>query len=122
MYCRPKDREVIKECLNLRREIYKTVDFCFAYPKVPLGSGDAVRKAKDFIEGEPFPDGHAGQLPLLETPATKQLLDAYKNDRKKNGNLCFMEDISMDENLYIRGSGRTIFMPGLLEYMTREYI
>ena len=42
--------------------------------------------------------------------------------RKKNEHLYFMEDISMDESLHIRGFGRTIFMPGALEYMTREYI
>jgi UTP--glucose-1-phosphate uridylyltransferase len=143
-----KDKDVIKEYLIERKKLYQKVDFYFAYQKVPLGLGDSIRKAKEFIEGNPFLMAIPDQLLLSEIPAATQLLDACKNNegiwnsmvkipkneislfkgsrpfkyRRENRNYCSIEDISTDETSLIRGFGRTVFLPEVLEYMTEEYM
>ncbi len=142
-----KGKEMIKEYFERRHPLYKKVEFYFAYQQLPLGLGDAIRKAKDFIEGAPFLMAIPDQLFLSKVPATQQLLDACKEKegiwnsmvkipkkeisffkgsrpfkyRKKNRGYYVIEDISMDETSLIRGFGRTVFLPEALEYMTEEY-
>jgi UTP-glucose-1-phosphate uridylyltransferase len=115
-----KGKEVIKEYLNNRKTFNKRVELHFAYQKAPLGLGDAIKTAKNFIEGD---------------PRSKQLLEACKNARgiwssmveipqeeirffrgprplkyrRNNENLCVIEDISSGGNSPIRGFGRTLF-------------
>ena len=142
-----KVKEIIKEYFDKRKSFYRKVEFNFAYQKEPLGLGDAIRKAKDFIEGNPFVMAIPDQFLLSEKPATRQLMDAcnsyggiwnsivkipkkeicfFKGSRpfkyrRKSRNLYSIEDISTDEISLIRGFGRTVFLPEALEYMTREY-
>jgi UTP--glucose-1-phosphate uridylyltransferase len=142
-----KGKEVIREYLIRRKPLYKRVEFYFAYQKEPLGLGDAMRRAKDFVKREPFVMAIPDQLLLSETPATKQLLNAYRNNlgicnsmvkipeqeisffkgarpfqySKENGNLYTIKGISDNESLNIRGFGRTIYLPEALEYMDKRY-
>jgi len=141
-------KEVIREYFNKRKKLYEQVELYFTFQKAPLGLGDAMRKAKDFIKGTPFVMAIPDQILLSEISATKQLLDACQRDagiwnsmvkipknemvffkgsrpfkyRRESGDLCFIEDISTDETSLIRGFGRTVFLPEALEYMTEEFI
>lgn len=143
-----KGKEIIKEYFDRRGSLYRKIEFNFAYQKEPLGLGDAIRKAKDFIEGEPFIMAIPDQILLSEKPATRQLLNVYKGNggilnslvkiprkeirlfegsrpfkyRRKCNNLYSIEDISVDEMSLIRGFGRTVYIPEALEYMTEEYM
>jgi dTDP-glucose pyrophosphorylase len=49
-----KGKEVIKDYLNGRKALYKEIEFHFAYQREPLGLGDAMRRAKEFIGGDLF--------------------------------------------------------------------
>ncbi|MDI6751581.1 MAG: sugar phosphate nucleotidyltransferase [bacterium] len=141
-------KEIIKECLIWRKKFYNKVDLYFVYQKEPLGLGDALRCAKDFISGMPFIMAITDQILLSKVPATRQLLDAcrhaegiwnfiveipdneadfFKGSRsfkykKIVQDLCVIEDISTDKTSPIRGFGRTLYLPEALEYMTKEYI
>lgn len=143
-----KNKEVIREYFHGRKALYEKVELHFAYQKAPLGLGDAIRKAKDFIRGTPFVMAIPDQILLSKRPATKQLLDACKNRkgiwnsmvkipkneihffkgsrpfkyRRVKSDFYFIEDISTDETSLIRGFGRTIFVPEALEYMKEEFI
>lgn len=142
-----KDKEVIKEYLDGRKKLYKNVEFHFSRQKMPLGLGDAIRRAKDFIADETFLMAIPDQLLLSEIPAAMQLLEAGKKRegiwnslvkiprkervffkgarpfkyRKLDGDSYAIEDISIQENSLVRGFGRTIFLPEALEYMTEAY-
>ena len=140
-------KEVIKEYLTYRRKLYNKVKLYFAYQEKPLGLGDAIRKAKDFLEDKSFVMAIPDQILLSESPATRQLLDACKRAdgiwnsmvevpedeisffegsrsfkyTRTAEDLCVIQDISTDETSRIRGFGRTVFLPEALEYMTEEY-
>ncbi len=141
-------KEVIKEYLTWRKELYNKVEFYFVYQQAPLGLGDALRKAKDFIEGMSFIMAIPDQILLSELPATKQLMDASNNTegiwnslikipdneanffkgsrslkyRKTKEDFYVIEDILPEETSPLRGFGRTLFLPEALEFMTEEYI
>ena len=143
-----KGKEAIKEYLLWRKKSFNEVELYFAYQKAPLGLGDAIRRAKDFIRGVPFVMAIPDQILLSETPATRQLLDTYNradaiwnsmvripHDEKNffkgsraftyktaGQNVWIIEDIVPDEISEIRGFGRTVYIPEALEFMTREYI
>jgi UTP--glucose-1-phosphate uridylyltransferase len=140
-------KEVIREYFDSRKLLYKKVELYFAYQREPLGLGDAMRRAKDDIGGNPFVMAIPDQLLLSKIPATRQLLNAYKSGdgiwnsmvkipekeidyfkgsrpfkyKKRSGNLYSIEDIFTDETSHLRGFGRTIYLPEALEYMTEEY-
>lgn len=142
-----KGKEVIKEYFDRRKSLYKNVEFYFAYQKLPLGLGDSLREAKDFVERTPFVMAIPDQILLSKIPATQQLVNAYKNNvgiwnsmvripkkeicffkgsrpfkyKRKSGNLYSIEDLSMDETSLFRGFGRTIYVPEALQYMTKKY-
>jgi UTP--glucose-1-phosphate uridylyltransferase len=142
-----KGKEIIREYIHRRKLLYKKVEFCFAYQREPLGLGDAIRRAKDFIGVNPFVMAIPDQIFLSEIPATMQLLDARNKEegiwnslvkipkkesqffkgarpfkyRRLSRNLYKIEDISKDEISLVRGFGRTIYLPEALEYMTEEY-
>ena len=143
-----KDKEEIKEYLNMRKSSYQDIELEFVYQKSPLGLGDALRTARDFIQGTPFVMAIPDQLLLSEKPATQQLLDVCKNGSgiwnsmvqipkrergffkgsrpfkysKGDGKYYLIQDISTDKTSKIRGFGRTVFLPEALEYMTEEFI
>lgn len=142
-----KGKEIIKEYIHRRKPLYKKIEFYFAYQRKPLGLGDAMRRAKDFIGESPFVMAIPDQLFLSKVPATMQLLEACKNGegiwssvvkipkkekvffrgarplryKKLTQNLLRIEDILTDESSLVRGFGRTIYLPEALEYMTEEY-
>lgn len=141
-------KEVIKEYFTMRKKYYPKVDIYFVYQKVPVGLGDALRSAKGFIGEDPFVMALPDQILLSEVTATKQLLDAYKRNegiwnsmvripkkeivffqgarpfkyKRHRGDFCFIEGISAEETLLVRGFGRTVFLPESLEYMTKKFI
>jgi UTP--glucose-1-phosphate uridylyltransferase len=143
-----KGKDMIRDYFLQRKEQYKNIELYFAYQESPLGLGDALRCAKDFVNKRPFVMAIPDQILLSDTPATGQLLNASKGETaiwnsmariypdelsffkgsrpldSKNitEELYIIEDISPDENSLTRGFGRTIFMPEAFEFMTKEYI
>jgi UTP--glucose-1-phosphate uridylyltransferase len=143
-----KGKEVIKEYLDSRRSLYEKSEFEFVYQKAPLGLGDALRTAKDFIRGTSFVMAIPDQILLSKRSATRQMLDVCKSGfgiwnsmvqipkkemdffkgsrpfkyKKGDGKYYLIQDISTDQTSKIRGFGRTVFLPDALEYMTEEFI
>lgn len=109
--------------------------------------GDAILRAKDFLEATPFVMAIPDQILLSEQPATKQLLDACKKRKgiwnsmveipkeemvffkgsrafdfaETRKGLFLIKGISPSETSRVRGFGRTLFLPEALDYMTEEY-
>jgi len=141
-------KDIIRDYLNRRKPLYKGIEFHYAYQGEPLGLGDALRRAKDFIGGNLFIMAIPDQLLLSEKPATQQLLEAYnirsgiwnsmvripKREKaffrgsrpfacKRLGRRIYsIEDISTGASSSLRGFGRTLYVPEALEYMTKKYI
>ena len=143
-----KEKEVIREYLHSRQSFYEDVKLEFVYQKAPLGLGDALRTAKDFVQGTSFVMAIPDQILLSERSATRQMLDVCKSGygiwnsmvnipkkerkffkgsrpfecKKSEGEFYLIEDISTNETSSMRGFGRTVFLPEALEYMTEEFI
>lgn len=142
-----KGKEVIREYLDTRKDLYPNSELEFVYQKESLGLGDALRCAKDFIQGVPFVMALPDQILLSEQCATRQLLEAcegidgiwnsmvqirksemafFEGSRplkykKGNSRFFLIEDISADLNSRVRGFGRTVFLPEALDYMSEEF-
>ncbi len=143
-----KGKEVIREYLHSRRSLYEDIKLEFVYQKAPLGIGDALRTAKDFIKGRSFVMAIPDQILISERSATRQMLDACKSGygiwnsmvniprrewkffkgartfkcKKSHGNSYLIEDFSTNVTSSMRGFGRTVFLPEALEYMTEEFM
>jgi UTP--glucose-1-phosphate uridylyltransferase len=141
-----KGKEVIKEYLE--RQKYKGIEINFVYQRRPLGIGDALRKAKDFVGTAPFVMALPDQILLSKKPATQQLLEQNKKARgiwnsmvripkkefrffkgarsfkhqRADGNMYVLKGFSKDKRSLLRGFGRTIFIPESLDYMTEKYL
>lgn len=141
-----KGKEVIEEYLKGRK--YKEIEVYFAYQRKPLGIGDALRRAKDFIGKNLFVMALPDQMVLFKEPATKQLLDQKKDTggiwnsmvkvpkkearfftgarsfkyRRADGNIYALKGFSHDKRSSLRGFGRTVFLPEVLDYMTEKYL
>jgi UTP--glucose-1-phosphate uridylyltransferase len=141
-----KGKEVIEE--YLKRQGYKGIEINFVYQRKPLGIGDALRRAKDFVGGAPFVMALPDQILLSKKPATQQLLAQHKEARgiwnsmirvpKKEfrffegarsfryqrayGNVYVLKGFSQNKSSLIRGFGRTVFLSEALDYMTEEYL
>lgn len=61
----------------LVKKAYSSANVTFGLQEKPLGSADAVAKAKPFTGGEPFCLAWGDDLMYAETPVMKQLSDAY---------------------------------------------
>ena len=142
-----KDKRILEEYLVEKRNLYKKAEIHFAFQEAPLGLGDAILRAKDFLEATPFVMAIPDQILFSEQPATKQLLDASKEKKgiwnsmveipekemaffkgsrafdftEKRKNLFLIKGISSSETSRVRGFGRTLFLPEVLDYMTEEY-
>lgn len=143
-----KEKEVIRKYLLSRRNIYGDIKLEFVYQRAPLGLGDALWTAREFIDGTPFVMALPDQILLSKRPATRQLLEASKGGygiwnsmvkisedemdflkgsrpfryTRKKGNVYLVRDFSIDENSRMRGFGRTVFLPESLDYMTEEFM
>ena len=141
-----KGKEVIEE--YLKRRGYKGIEINFVYQKKPLGIGEALRRAKDFVGRAPFIMALPDQVLLSKKPATRQLLEQSKEAggiwnsmvkipkkeshffegarsfkyQKGDGNFYVLKGFTQDKGSSIRGFGRTVFLPEALNYMTREYL
>jgi len=141
-----KGKEVIEE--YLKRQRYKGIEINFVYQKKPLGIGDAIRRAKDFVGRAPFVMALPDQMLLSKKPATRQLLEQSKEARgiwnsmvkiprnegrfftgarsfkyqRAEGNIYVLEGLTQDKSSSIRGFGRTVFLSEALDYMTEEYL
>jgi UTP--glucose-1-phosphate uridylyltransferase len=142
-----KDKKILEEYLVKRRNLYKEAEIHFVFQEAPLGIGDAILRAKDFLEAAPFVMAIPDQILLSEQPATKQLLDASKQENgiwnsmieipkaemiffrgarafdftEARKDLFLIKGISSNETSRVRGFGRTLFLPEVLDYMTEEY-
>ena len=66
-----------EDVVQLLRGITDGLNVCFAYQNEPKGSGDAVLKAKEFVNGEPFYLAWGDDL-IDGMPVMKQLGEAYE--------------------------------------------
>jgi UTP--glucose-1-phosphate uridylyltransferase len=140
-----KGKEVIEEYLKKQR--YKGIEINFVFQIKPLGSGDALRNAKDFVGGAPFVMALPDQILLSDKPATGQLLEQTEKAKgiwnsmvripkkelcffegartfqyqKAAGNMHILKGFSRNKSS-IRGFGRTVFLPEALDYMTEEFM
>ena len=86
--------------------------------QVPLGLGHAIWCARAFIGDDPFAILLPDDLMLCDTPATKQLADAY---RETGGNVVAIEEVPRDRvNRYgvldvAEDRGRLVSVKGLVE-------
>ncbi len=141
-----KGKEMVEEYLKQRK--YREIEISFTYQKKPLGVGDALRRAKEFVGGAPFVMALPDQILLSEKPATKQLLEQCKKAtgiwnsmveiprkefrffpgarpfvyQRTNDRAYLLKGFSKDESSRIRGFGRTIFLSEALSYMTEKYL
>ena len=63
--------------LSRLKRIYSMAEISFAYQPKPLGSGDAVMRAKSFTGDEPFCLSWGDDLICAEVPVMQQLTAAY---------------------------------------------
>jgi UTP--glucose-1-phosphate uridylyltransferase len=141
-----KGKEVVEE--YLKRQRYKGIEINFVYQRKPLGIGDALRSAKDFVGGAPLVMAIPDQIFLSKKPATRQLLEQSEKAKgiwnsmvripkkelcffegarsfryqKGIGNVYLLKGFSQDKSSLIRGFGRTVFLSEALDYMTEEYL
>ncbi|MCH5158141.1 MAG: UTP--glucose-1-phosphate uridylyltransferase [Clostridiales bacterium] len=66
------------EMLETVRRINRNADISFTIQDKPLGSGDAVMRARDFTGDEPFIMANGDDLIVSDIPAAKQLSYAYE--------------------------------------------
>jgi UTP--glucose-1-phosphate uridylyltransferase len=91
--------------------------------QVPMGLGHAIWCARAFIGDEPFAILLPDDLMLCDTPATKQLADAY---RETGGNVVAIEEVPRDRvNRYgvldvAEDKGRLVSVKGLVEKPSPE--
>lgn len=64
--------------LQRLKNIYSRANICFGYQPKPLGSGDAVLRAKPFTGEEPFVLSWGDDLICADVPVMKQLLGAFE--------------------------------------------
>jgi UTP--glucose-1-phosphate uridylyltransferase len=145
-----KGKEMIREYLDTRRDLYPNSKLEFVYQKEALGLGGALRCAKDFIRGVPFVMAIPDQILISEQYATRQLLEVCESVgiggiwncmvqirrsemaffegsrplkyKKGNGRFFLIEDISADLKSRVKGFGRTVFLPEALDYMSEEFV
>jgi len=141
-----KGKEVVEE--YLKRQKYKGIEINFVYQRKPLGIGDALRSAKDFVGGYllswPFQTKYFyrknRQRDNYWSRARKQkgiwnsmvripkkelcFFEGARSFRyqKGIGNVYLLKGFSQDKDSLIRGFGRTIFLSEALDYMTKEYL
>lgn len=141
-----RGKEVIEE--YLRRQKYNGIEIHFVYQRKPLGIGDALRRAKDFVGGVPFVMAIPDQILLSKKPATQQLLEQSEKGRgiwnsmvtiprkescffegarsfryqRAVGNAYVLKGFSQDKSSLVRGFGRTVFLSEALDYMTERYL
>jgi UTP--glucose-1-phosphate uridylyltransferase len=141
-----KGKEVIKEYIE--RQGYKGIEINFVYQRRPLGIGDALRRAKEFVGGASFVMALPDQILLSKTTATRQLLEQTKKARgiwnsmvriprkefrffegarsfkyqRAEENIYVLKGLTQDESSSIRGFGRTVFLSEALDYMTEKYL
>lgn len=140
-------KELIRDYLESRAECYPAAKISFARQERPLGLGDALRCARDFIGGRPFLMAIPDQQLISGRPASRQLLEAAAGTpgvwssmvdipgeeipffagarplrcREDAPGRLIVEEVAPDAESPRRGFGRTIFPPGSLDFMTGAY-
>ena len=67
------------EKLDIVKNISSLANFTYIRQGEPLGSGDAIRKAREFVGNEPFAVMYGDDLMMYDgTPVLKQLIDLYE--------------------------------------------
>ncbi len=64
--------------LNMIKDISNLCEFYYVRQGEPLGSGHAVKLAKEFVGNEPFAVMYGDDLMKYEKPILKQLIDVYE--------------------------------------------
>lgn len=67
-----------EELIELFSKIESLATIDYIEQEKPLGPGDAVLKAKKYLEGKTFALLYGDDIVISKTPATRQLLDSYE--------------------------------------------
>lgn len=70
------------EFADIVKDTYSKADIVFGYQDKPLGSGDAVMRARDFTGYEPFALAWGDDLIYSDVPVMSQLISAYEKTGK----------------------------------------
>ncbi|MCH5351741.1 MAG: UTP--glucose-1-phosphate uridylyltransferase [Clostridiales bacterium] len=106
------------EMLETVRRINRHADISFTLQDKPLGSGDAVMRARDFTGDEPFIMANGDDLIVSDIPATKQLADAYE---AKEAVILGVQQVELSETSKYgiirptRTEGKTVWCDGIVE-------
>lgn len=71
------EREKIKE-LNILNKVKPNINIFFIRQGEPMGSGHAIKLAKNFVGNEPFAVLYGDDLMKADVPVLKQLIDVYE--------------------------------------------
>jgi UTP--glucose-1-phosphate uridylyltransferase len=75
-----RGKEIIKDYLLSEKGLSKKCVFSFVYQESPQGLGDAILKAKDFVNEDPFLMVIPDQFLLYRVPPAKQISGFIKDD------------------------------------------
>jgi UTP--glucose-1-phosphate uridylyltransferase len=144
-------KELIRHYLDRRRETWDYgVEIFYVSQEAPLGLGDALRAAEDFIQNRPFVMAIPDQVLLAPMPATAQLLKGaqatahegiwsslvrvpkselpffagarpFSWTKAGDGDYLVIKGFSTNAGTTLRGFGRTLFLPAALGFMTEDY-
>ena len=67
-----------EELLDVFAKVESLADITYIEQEKPLGPGDAVLKARPFLEEKPFALLYSDDIVISKTPATRQLIDSYE--------------------------------------------
>lgn len=106
------------ELLEVVKRTYSRANIVFGLQEKPLGSADAVSKAKSFTGGEPFCLAWGDDLIVGDKPVMGQLIDAYE---KCAGGVIGVQTWSGDDIVrygvadVVKGDGRLYACRGIVE-------
>ena len=113
-----EERGKTKELAELRSQALEPGSLTTVRQQVPMGLGHAIWCARAFVGDDPFAILLPDDLMLCDTPAMKQLADAY---RETGGNVVAIEEVPRDKvNRYgvldvAEDMGRLVSVKGLVE-------
>lgn len=92
------------------KEVHRIPKLCnISYKRQgkPLGSGHAIKLAKDFVGNEPFAVMYGDDLMQYEVPVLKQLIDLHE---KTNANIIGIQEVAKED----------VSKYGIIEYSNKE--
>jgi UTP--glucose-1-phosphate uridylyltransferase len=80
--------------LEETKDLLKNIKISFVRQPGPLGTGDAVLRAEEFVGNDPFIVFYPDDVFSYQTPPAKQLIDIYKNTLSS---VIALKEVSLDK-------------------------